>query len=189
MPPLESQPTAALASLPLMVSQVASAVEVKPGQEITWTLTMRNPGDVTVEGIVLSDIPSSGLIYLGSSVSQGQIQTVGEPPIMVVNVGDIPPQGQIEILLRTAIPVEAEPKQEFTNFASYNSRDLSVGTFNEVKVVVSETVERVDLTLVMDAIDPRMFWGKVIWGTIFVGFIGLVGYIRSRHRGRARQTD
>lgn len=149
----------------LAFTQEVSEIQVEPGQEITWTLTLTNPAEVEAKGVVLSNMPPSGLIYLGGSVSQGSIHTIGEPPIVVANLGNIASGGRVKVLIRTLIPEDATSEKVYTNFATYNAQNFTAGVSNGVSITVQSALD-FNLPISTAMLDPQTVSGKGIWGAI-----------------------
>lgn len=149
----------------LAFTQEVSEIQVEPRQEITWTLTLTNPAEVEAKGVVLSNMPPSGLIYLGGSVSQGSIHTIGEPPIVVANLGNIASGGRVKVLIRTLIPEDAVSEKVYTNFATYNAQNFTAGVSNGVSITVQSALD-FNLPISTAILDPQTVSGKGIWGAI-----------------------
>lgn len=149
----------------LAFTQEVSEIQVEPGQEITWTLTLTNPTEVEAKGVVLSNMPPSGLIYVGGSVSQGSIHTIGEPPIVVANLGNIASGGRVKVLIRTLIPEDAASEKVYTNFATYNAQNFTAGVSNGVSITVQSALD-FNLPISTAILDPQTVSGKGIWGAI-----------------------
>lgn len=149
----------------LAFTQEVSEMQVESGQEITWTLTLTNPTEVEAKEVVLSNIPPSGLIYLGGSVSQGSIHTIGEPPIVVANLGNIASGGRVKVLIRTLVPEDAASEQVYTNFATYNAQNFTAGVSNGVSITVQSALD-FNLPISTAILDPQTVSGKGIWGAI-----------------------
>lgn len=168
------------ASLPLtmLLSQTVSMLSVEPGQEVTWTLTLRNPTSEVAKEVILSDMPAPDLIYLGSSASQGEVEVLGEPPIIVAYLGDVAPGDQVDIDIYTGIPTNSLPGAMYPNFATYSANNAQAGISNQLKVMVQtlDTKEVQTPSIVNNLLNPFTLPGQIIWAALIVFLVGLVGW-------------
>jgi uncharacterized repeat protein (TIGR01451 family) len=168
------------ASLPLtmLLSQTVSMLSVEPGQEVTWTLTLRNSTSKVAKEVILSDMPAPDLIYLGSSASQGEVEVLGEPPIIVAYLGDVAPDDQVDIDIYTGIPTNSLPGAMYPNFATYSANNAQAGISNQLKVMVQtlDTKEMQIQSIVNNLLNPFTLPGQIIWAALIVFLVGLVAW-------------
>lgn len=169
------------ASLPLtmLLSQTVSMLSAEPGREVTWTLTLRNPTSEVAKEVILSDLPAPDLIYLGSSASQGEVEVLGEPPIIVAYLGNVAPGDQVDIIIHTRVPANSFPGATYANFATYTAHNVQAGDSSQLRVMVQEpdsSKEVQILSIVHNVLNPFTWHGQTIWGALLIVLIGLIGW-------------
>jgi hypothetical protein len=121
---------------PSWLSLTVSPEVVQPTQTvtITWKLVFTNPTTQTVQGVTVRGKLLSGMSYANSRASQGNVGLVGDT--VVANLGDVPPGGQVEIIIEAITDGRASPGTTYTNKATYSSSGGNEGSSGEAKVTV-----------------------------------------------------
>jgi uncharacterized repeat protein (TIGR01451 family) len=137
------------------LKQQASVTSALPGQEVTWTLVLSNPTQSTAKGVILSDMLSPELIYLASETSQGRVEVVGQPPLIMAYLGDIRPGTEVRVVIYTRVSETSRPGLSLTNFVMYNAHNLQAVTSSQAHIEVqtlpsnpAQVLGKVDLSYI-----------------------------------------
>ncbi len=183
-PPPTETPTPAPTPLPApaLVKSVSPEV-VQAGRQtpVTWRLNFSNPTPLTIVGVRVRDPLPQGLVYVGSTASQGQVEITGDisQTVVVANVGDVAPGAQVEIVLDTLVVSDTTAGTVFANRGSYTAANVDPGQSNEVQVVVEGTAV---LPVTGGLLDPRTPAGRVTWGGVML--LAVCGWGVWRFSGR-----
>jgi uncharacterized repeat protein (TIGR01451 family) len=161
-PPVTASPSL---TAPILLKAV-SPETVPAGQSspVTWTLTFSNPASQAVSGVIVNDPLPPGLVYFGSSTTQGQVQLTGDlsRTVLVATLGDVPPGGQVKIGIVTQVISQTAAGTVYTNTAQYTAAALPPGLSNEARVTVVGQTPFLPVT--GGLLDPRTSVGRGIWG-------------------------
>ena len=119
-----------------LITKAASPSEARTGDEIVFTLTVTNRGNVPAENVVVTDPVPDFCDILDVSASRGDVAVGGNT--VVVTLGAVAPDEVITILVRTRVNERAQPPggvNTVTLTSSSSSDDPSNNT-SSVTVVI-----------------------------------------------------
>ncbi|MEG2810939.1 MAG: DUF3794 domain-containing protein [Clostridium sp.] len=124
------------------------------GEEVEYTLTITNTGNVDAENVTLIDSIPSGTTFVPGSVTVGGVPQPGEDPSVGVNVGTIAPGASVVVTFKVLVGNTFPVPNPFLNsgFAQYEYRvDPAGGTTSATSPdsnVVETTVSNASLDIV-----------------------------------------
>ncbi len=112
----------------------------KVEDRIVWSITYRNDGDETAQGVVLRDRLDNELniiaILIGLLLPANVTEDRSQAPVLIFDIGDLEPGEGGHIVLITSVPTPTADLQQVTNVANA----VATGDVNLDNNVVSATV-------------------------------------------------
>ena len=135
----------------LALSGSANPNPVTAGNELTYTISVTNSGDLAADNVMLTDQLPGSVVKVSASVSQGQIvPTMG--PTVVAHVGTLAPGGTVTLTI--VVNTTASSVGNITDSVSVSSQEADP-TPSELSTTITTTVLPVppsaDLSVVMTA--------------------------------------
>jgi uncharacterized repeat protein (TIGR01451 family) len=127
------------------VSKTASVETLVAGQEVTYTIKVKNIGDATATGVTLSDALPGGLILVSAIATQGSCDLS-----VSCALGDIPVSSVVDVTIIAGVSLGVSGQIVNTVSASSTSFDRSTGN-NQASVTVSVTPAPADLEITKTA--------------------------------------
>ena len=72
-----------------MVKSANKVVVTQNGEEVQYTLTVRNIGNVLLTDVIVTDIIPSGMTYVPNSTIIGANPPINDSPVDGVNIGSL----------------------------------------------------------------------------------------------------
>jgi len=94
-----------------------------PGQQVTYTINVKNQGTRVASALTVTDTLPSGATYVGGSATTSQGTIASQDPLLV-NVGDVAAGGEVTITLQATLDDLALPCWFVSNDAYIETGDL-----------------------------------------------------------------
>jgi uncharacterized repeat protein (TIGR01451 family) len=154
------------------VSKTVSVAILMAGQELIYTIKVKNIGDATATGVMLSDVLPNGLNLVSATATQGSCDNS-----VSCALGDIPVSSVVDVTIIAGVSLDFSGQIANTVSASSTSFDRSTGN-NQASATVTVTPASADLEITKIAPPGPITAGSEITYTI-----------RITNRGPATSTD
>jgi uncharacterized repeat protein (TIGR01451 family) len=157
----------------LAVTKTVDRTSPVVGEDVLWTMTVRNEGAHTATGVTLRDVLPSGVTYVSSSVAKGSF----DPGTGVWNVGNLVPTEVVALTITTRVN-STSPQVNAIEVITANERDIDSTPNNGAEeddrataaVVARERVIDLDVTKTVDRTVPTV--GETVLFTMVVSNSG-----------------
>lgn len=186
--PTSTQPTATPTSTPPLPPAVAvpsegpdlaivkrsDPQEARPGEQVSFTLEVTNPGkEAAVDVVVVDDVPPQ-LEILEVTTTQGTATFEGQR--VTVQVGTVGPEFLVKIVIRTRVRIDVSASIDVENIATARAANTNERT---ARAVVHIVVDRLPVTGM--AGNPALKLEIVLVGLLV---LSLAGFWESMHASR-----
>src|SRR5262249_23299424 len=92
----------------------------QPGEKVTFTITVSNPNQTPIPGVVVVDPLPAPLQFVGATTSQGTFTVIGNT--ITFAIGTLNPASSANMKVEALVPLSVVPPVNVTNTATVNGR-------------------------------------------------------------------
>ncbi len=129
----------------LTITKTASATEVKPGEKVNYTITVKNTGNAEATGVTITDVLPGELTFVSAKLN-GEAITPAEG---VYTVGDLASDANATLIITATVNDDVEAGTEISNtaIADYEGKPDDENPSDEAKITVIDKVEKITVRI------------------------------------------
>jgi len=110
------------------ISKSVDKTNVKPGETVTYTITVRNNNSTAIQNAVVTDTLDSRLTYVSGATSKGSISASGQT--VTANISTLNAGETVTITITARVASSVSAPAQINNTASLGGTGISVTTSN-----------------------------------------------------------